>query len=326
MKNLVKIYSGGVRALDGLDLSVEEGSIHAILGPNGAGKTTLIRILTTQLLPTSGSAKVFGLDVVKRAADVRNFIGYVPQEVSLWTDLTGYENLLIYSKIYGIPSEQRKQAIDEVLNIMDLEEASHRLVKTYSGGMFRRLEIACALMVKPRLMILDEPTIGLDPNARRIVWEKILEYKKEFGTTIFFATHYMDEADKYANFVSLIVSGKIIQTGTPEELKASAGGDRISMRLDRQIDGTSDLLLKIDNIRVEKIQGDEIEIVARGAFSILPSIISFMQSRGIKIREIKVQEATLDEAFIALTGKRITEESGNIKELVSERKMIRRGG
>lgn len=322
---MVKVYGGGVKALKGLSISVEEGNIHAILGPNGAGKTTLIRILTTQLTPTSGSASIFGLDVVKKAAEVRKLIGYVPQEVSLWTDLTGYENLMIYAKIYGIPRELRKKAVEEVLEMMELQEASRRLVKTYSGGMFRRLEIGCALMAKPKLMILDEPTIGLDPSARKKVWEKILEYKKEYNTTVFFATHYMDEAEKYANMVSLIVSGNVVETGTPEELRKKAGGDKVYLKLERGIDGARELLAGIDGVRSVTESGEEVDMVVNGALEVLPSIVLALQGKGVKIKEIRIQEATLDDAFIALTGKRIAEEEGNIKELISERRMIKRG-
>lgn len=175
-RDLVKVYSGNVVALNGVDLRVEEGASHAILGPNGAGKTTFIRIITTQIKPTSGSAKVFGYDVASHAASVSRLIGYVPQEMSLWTDLTGYENMLIYSKIYGLEPGSRRKVIEELLELMELNDASKRLVKTYSGGMIRRLEIAIALMSRPRLLILDEPTIGLDPRARMMVWEKLLAY------------------------------------------------------------------------------------------------------------------------------------------------------
>ncbi|MCC6047482.1 MAG: ATP-binding cassette domain-containing protein, partial [Desulfurococcaceae archaeon] len=163
-----------MRALDGVSLAVEEGSSHALLGPNGAGKTTLIRILTTQLRPTSGTARVMGFDVVSQASRVRELVGYVPQEMSLWTDLTGYENMLVYSKIYGVPSSRRRGVIEELLDFMELREAAHRLVRTYSGGMIRRLEIAIALMSRPGILILDEPTIGLDPRARSLVWDRLL--------------------------------------------------------------------------------------------------------------------------------------------------------
>jgi ABC-2 type transport system ATP-binding protein len=325
VRGLTKVYSGGVKALRGLSIDVEEGSIHAVLGPNGAGKTTLIRILTTQLSPTSGSAKIFGLDVMKNAAEVRKLIGYVPQEVSLWTDLTGYENLMIYAKIYGIERDRRKSVIEEILELMELREASSRLVKTYSGGMFRRLEIACALMVRPKLMILDEPTIGLDPSARRIVWEKILEYKKEYNTTVFFATHYMDEAEKYANLVSMVVSGNVVETGTPEELKKKAGGDKVFIKIDGNASIIESALSNIDGVRILRVRGDEVEFNVSSALALLPQILSSIQAEGYKIKEIRLREATLDDAFIALTGKMIAEEEGNIRELVSERKMIRRG-
>ncbi len=185
-KNVVKVYRDGVRALNGVNLEVDEGCVYALLGPNGAGKTTLIRIITTQLRPNEGYVKVFGYDVVSQASKVRELIGYVPQEVSLWSDLTGYENLLMYAKIYGIPKEIRGRVIDDVLDFMGLKDAANRLVRTYSGGMIRRLEIASAIMVKPKLMVLDEPTIGLDPSARKTVWERIISYKREFGVTVFF--------------------------------------------------------------------------------------------------------------------------------------------
>lgn len=161
-----------MRALDGVNLKVKPGVAFALLGPNGAGKTTLIRILTTQLKPTSGEAHVFGLNVARDASKVRKLISYVPQEMSVWTDLTGYENLLIYAKIFGVPRLEREKVINEVLEAMDLTHVKDDLVRTYSGGMIRRLEIACAMLIKPRIMFLDEPTIGLDPAARKIVWEK----------------------------------------------------------------------------------------------------------------------------------------------------------
>jgi ABC-2 type transport system ATP-binding protein len=170
--DLVKVYDGKVRALDGVNLKVKPGVAFALLGPNGAGKTTLIRILTTQLKPTSGEAHVFGLNVARDASKVRKLISYVPQEMSVWTDLTGYENLLIYAKIFGVPRLEREKVINEVLEAMDLTHVKDDLVRTYSGGMIRRLEIACAMLIKPRIMFLDEPTIGLDPAARKIVWEK----------------------------------------------------------------------------------------------------------------------------------------------------------
>jgi len=168
VNGLVKVYDGKVRALDGVDLTVEAGKAFALLGPNGAGKTTLMRILTTQIRPTSGEAYVFGLDVVRHGNKVRRLISYVPQEMSVWIDISGYENLLIYSKIFGLPSSERGKIIDDVLEHMGLTNVKDDLVKTYSGGMIRRLEIACAMLIKPKIMFLDEPTIGLDPRRERL--------------------------------------------------------------------------------------------------------------------------------------------------------------
>lgn len=205
-EGLVKVYSNGVRALDNVNLRVREGLVFALLGPNGAGKTTLMRILTTQIRPTSGRAEVLGHDVVKEGSRVRELISYVPQEFSVWNDLTGYENLLIYAKLYGVDGGERGALIKEVLEFMELSDAANRLVRTYSGGMVRRLEIACALLRRPRVLFLDEPTVGLDPASRRLIWGRLLELKK-LGTTIFFSTHYMDEAEEYADEVALINKG-----------------------------------------------------------------------------------------------------------------------
>jgi len=177
VNNLVKVDDGKAKALEGVDLNVKPGVAFALLGPNGAGKTTLIRILTTQLKPTVGEAYVFGLNVVQDGGKVRKLVSYVPQEMSVWTDISGYENLLIYGKIFGVPRLEREKVIDGVLESMGLKDVKNDLVKTYSGGMIRRLEIACTMLIKPKIMFLDEPTIGLDPAARRVVWERLNVFK-----------------------------------------------------------------------------------------------------------------------------------------------------
>jgi ABC-2 type transport system ATP-binding protein len=204
VRGLVKTYAGGVTALDGVDLQVAEGSVFGLLGPNGAGKTTLMRILTTQFKPTSGEARIFELDVIKRAAVVRKVISYVPQETSVWSDLSGFENLLIYAKIYGLSSHSRRETIYGMLDDVGLRAVADDLVKTYSGGMVRRLEIACAMLINPRVLFLDEPTLSLDPSARMVVWEKLTTFKAEYGTTVFFTTHYMDEANACADEVAIM--------------------------------------------------------------------------------------------------------------------------
>ena len=222
-RGLEKVYKGNVAALAGVDLDVKAGDIFALLGPNGAGKTTLMRILTTQIEQTSGQARVFGHDVLRDGAAVRRLVGYVPQEVSVWSDISGYENLLIYAKIYGIPNGERQKLIWDVLDQMDIRDAAHALVRTYSGGMTRRLEIASAMLIRPPILFLDEPTIGLDPLARSNVWKSMTAFRRQFGTTVFFATHYMDEADRYADRIAIFSRGRVMGLGTAASLKASAG-------------------------------------------------------------------------------------------------------
>ena len=231
IKQLTKVYDGKVNALDGVDLTVKAAGIFALLGPNGSGKTTLMRVLTTQFRPTAGVARAFGYDVVKDDAMVRKIIGYVPQEMSVWTDITGYENLLIYAKIYGVPSSRRTKSIWDALQSMGLEDVAGGAVKKYSGGMIRRLEIACALLIKPKILFLDEPTLGLDPSARKAVWQSLEMFKKEYGTTVFFNTHYMDEADQYSDEVAIINRGKIVKSGTAGELKSSLHSEVITFTL-----------------------------------------------------------------------------------------------
>jgi ABC-2 type transport system ATP-binding protein len=214
---------GDLTAVDGLNLSIEAGEVFGLLGPNGAGKTTVIKMLTTLLPPTSGQAKVAGFDVQRRAARVREEIGYVPQLVSVDGTLTGYENLLIFAKLYGVPRSGRQARIAAALQFVGLGEAAHRQVSKYSGGMMRRLEIALAMLHYPRVLFLDEPTVGLDPLARQAVWQHVRSLAEEYGMTIFLTTHLMEEADSLCGRVAIMNLGRVAALGPPEELKASIG-------------------------------------------------------------------------------------------------------
>ena len=209
-------------AVDGLNLSVEEGEIFGLLGPNGAGKTTTIKMLNTLLPPTSGWAKVAGYDVVKEPKRIQAIIGYVPQMLSAEGSITGYENLLIFSKLYDVPKEERERRIEAALERMGLTDAADRLVRTYSGGMIRRLEIAQAAMHRPRMMFMDEPTVGLDPLARRAVWKLVRELRRENDSSILITTHIMEEAEELCDRVAIMHQGKLVALGTPKELMASA--------------------------------------------------------------------------------------------------------
>lgn len=207
-------------AVDALNISVASGEVFGLLGPNGAGKSTAIKMLTTLLPVSSGKAYLAGYDVTRQPDAVRRVIGYVPQALSADGSLTGYENLLIFSKLYDIPPRRRKQQIAEVLEFMGLENVAHQLVRTFSGGMIRKLEIAQAILHQPQILFLDEPTVGLDPVARTQVWQLVQQLRREYGTTIFLTTHFLEEADNLCNRVVIMNQGKEIITGSPSELKA----------------------------------------------------------------------------------------------------------
>jgi ABC-2 type transport system ATP-binding protein len=216
---------GDLIAVDHATIAIKQGEIFGLIGPNGAGKSTLIKMLTTLLPPTSGSAIVAGYDIVHQPADVRRQIGYVPQLLSADGSLTGYENLLLSARLYGVPRHERAQRIARALTRMGLTEAAHHLVGHYSGGMIRRLEIAQSLLHRPKVLFLDEPTVGLDPRARETVWEHVLDLRSSFRTTMIVTSHQMEEIDQFCDRVALIDHGRIAAVGTPAELKAQVGPD-----------------------------------------------------------------------------------------------------
>ncbi len=220
---------GALTAVDVLTIAVEPGEVFGLLGPNGAGKTTVIKMLTTLLPPTSGDARVVGFSITRHAADVRRVIGYVPQMLSADGTLTGYENLLIFGKLYDLPRAECEQRVWGALEFMGLTEVGHHLVRTYSGGMIRRLEIAQAMLHRPRLLFLDEPTVGLDPSARRAVWGHVRQMSAEYGMTIFLTTHLMEEADSLCTRVAVMHLGQVAALGTPAALKASIEGENVTL-------------------------------------------------------------------------------------------------
>ncbi len=216
---------GNVVAVDGLHLDIEAGEIFGLVGRNGAGKTTVIKMLTTLLPPSAGSASIAGWDVVSQASRVRRIIGYVPQALSADGELTGYENLLVFARLFDIPRAERRARIEGALRFMDLTEVAPRLVRSYSGGMIRRLEIAQSTLHRPKVLFLDEPTVGLDPLARHTVWEHIARLNAEFGTTVVVTTHYMDEAEVLCDHLAILHQGALAAVDTPEALKARIGPD-----------------------------------------------------------------------------------------------------
>jgi ABC-2 type transport system ATP-binding protein len=222
VRNLEKHF-GNVKAVDGISFDVKAGSVFAFLGPNGAGKSTTIKMLITLLAPTSGEATIDNLDIVRGSAEVRRRIGYVPQLISVDGTLTAYENLVLMARLYDIPARERTNRVKDILSFLRLEDHGESLVRTFSGGMIRRLEIGQAMIHRPKALFLDEPTSGLDPVARQNVWEHILDLRKLYGTTIFFSTHQMEEADEMSDRVAIMNMGKIAIIGTPQEIKSKTG-------------------------------------------------------------------------------------------------------
>ena len=323
VKNLSKRYES-VLALRNISFSVEEGSLFALLGPNGAGKTTLMRILTTQIDSTSGSARVFEKDVASQSEEVRRLVSYVPQEMSVWADITAYENLLIYAKIYGIPAKRREEAIWSALKTMGLQQLAGRMVNTYSGGMVRKLEIASAIMVEPRILFLDEPTIGLDPSARKAVWEKLRWLNRAKGTSVFFSTHYMDEADLYANEIGIISKGRIATIGSAEELKSSVGSESVSIDATAPFGkGIEKMIAGLSGITGAHVSGNSLKIMAKNSDEAINPVMNHLISRGIGVKSVSSSKPSMDDVFLKYTKGR--ESRTRIADIKRARERIRKG-
>ena len=307
VQNITKKF-GDLVAVDDVSFNVSEGEFFGFLGPNGAGKTTLIRILTTLIKPTSGRAKMACCDVAKEAESVRREIGVVPQAMTSDLDLTGYENMDIYGRFYGIPKKERRERIASLLDTVGLMARKDDLVATYSGGMRRRLEIARVLIHKPKILVLDEPTIGLDPQSRRVVWEFIQKFKGE-SMTLFLTTHYMDEADSLCDRVAIIDRGKIIALGSPAELKAQIpGNDIVSL----SVEGSSDTFIEevkslsfVHNVNVE---GDTMRVYVDNGAQNLPYLLERIKFMGTKVVSATIHQQSLEDVFIHHTGRSIREE------------------
>jgi ABC-2 type transport system ATP-binding protein len=313
-EGLVKIYKGRkteVRALDGLDLTVNEGTVLGLLGPNGAGKTTAVRILTTLLQADEGHATVFGLDVVKDAQQLRGIIGVSGQYAAVDEYLTGRENLVLFGRLYQLSKRDAQTRAVELLEQFDLTEAADRPAKTYSGGMRRRLDLASALTGRPRLLVLDEPTTGLDPRSRIGMWEAIRE-RVRAGATLLLTTQYLEEADELADTIAVVDQGKIIAKGTADELKSQIGGERIEVIVhERSLLDRTRALLGGDEATVHD-HLRRITIPAAGGAQRLVEVVRILGDEGIVIDDIGLRRPTLDDVFLQLTGHAsLIEEAGN---------------
>lgn len=300
-KGLTKSYKD-VKALVGVDLAVPTGTILGLLGPNGAGKTTTVRILSTLLQPDAGSAYVAGIDVLKNPAQAREIIGLSGQYAAVDENLTGRENLIMVGRLFRLPKKVAIEKCDELLEKFNLVEAANRVVKTYSGGMRRRLDLASALIGSPTVLFLDEPTTGLDPRSRLLMWGIIRDLVRD-GTTVLLTTQYLEEADQLADKIMVIDHGRVIAEGTANELKRKVGGERIEVRvpLDRVLEtqsllsdiGSGDVQIDIDNLTVP--------VVGKGGAKVV-EVVRALDAAGIEIEEIQLRQPTLDEVFLTLTG------------------------
>jgi ABC-2 type transport system ATP-binding protein len=322
-KGLTKVFNGSLTAVDHVDFGVKKGEIFGFLGPNGAGKTTTIHMLTTVLKPTEGSASVLGFDIEKQSTNVRNVIGVVPQEYTADEDLTGSENVLLCADLYGIRRDAAKERASDLLKLVELTDFKNKKVQTYSGGMRRRLELACGLINRPQVLFLDEPTLGLDVQTRTATWEYIRKLKKEFGMTLFMTTHYLEEADTLCDRVAIIDHGKIIVVGTPEDLKHSLGGDVIKLSIKENVD-VSELISTVEHVKEVKKEDDSYRIKAEYGEITTPFIIEALRKRGYTVTKLSLTEPTLNEVYLEYTGKSMRDTEESRESFMSQRMTMRR--
>jgi ABC-2 type transport system ATP-binding protein len=309
-EGLSKTFNGSVKAVDGVSFTVREGEIFGFLGPNGAGKTTTLSMLTAVLGPTGGRATVDGLDVFHHPHDLKQRIGLVFQESTADQDLTGRENLELAAALFGVPLRDTPRRVNELLQRLALADSAERLVKTYSGGMRRRLELAVGIVHSPRVLFLDEPTLGLDPQGRAGFWKIIQELRKESGMTVFLTTHYLDEADGMCDRIAIIDHGKIVATGTPSELKDRIGGDVVTVRPLGNGIGLEGALQALPGVHSVTPQDGTFRVKCPNGDVLIPQIVGVATSLGVSLAGVSLRRPSLDEVFLEFTGREYREDEG----------------
>jgi ABC-2 type transport system ATP-binding protein len=303
VRQLVKRF-GDFTAVKGVSFAVEEGEVFGLLGPNGAGKSTLIRMLTTLLVPTSGTALINGFDILKQPDDVRRSIGVIPQAMTSDVELSVRENLLIYAKLYGVPRDRRSRLIADLLTAVELTEWADKQVKNLSGGMRRRVEIARGLVHEPRIFFLDEPTTGLDPVSRVAVWEMLRKIKEQRHLTVLLTTHYMDEADRLCDHIAIVDHGELKALDSPMMLKASiAGRNTLDVSFDRLPDGWSARLAALPAVESVEQHDAVYRIASSDGPQTTRAVFAAADAAGVKVHTLSVQSTTLDDVFVHYTGR-----------------------
>jgi ABC-2 type transport system ATP-binding protein len=318
-RDLVKTYPGGVRALDGLTFSVERGTVFGLLGPNGAGKSTAIKILTTLSRPDSGQARVAGFDVLIEPQQVRRSIGCVAQRSGVDMESTGRENLTLQGQFHGMRGAELARRAAELLERFRLTKSADLVARTYSGGMQRKLDVAMGLIHRPQVLFLDEPTTGLDPEARADLWEEIARLSRE-GLTILLTTHYLDEADRLAERLAIVDRGRIVAEGTPEGLKAELRGDSIEIDLAAGESGASPAeatvrlaLEKVHGVRDVSLDGVALHARADHGATAVPAMLAALEAQGARVASVKVSRPSLDDVYLRYTGRTFEQAEGETR-------------
>jgi len=317
-RQLIKTYTvrgrnHGIRALDGLDISVPRGMIYGLLGPNGAGKSTTVKILTSLARPDSGEARVEGVDVLARPGQVRHMIGVVAQRSGADPTATGRENLILQGRLYGLRGAAVRARADELLAHFGLTGAADRMVKTYSGGMQRRLDVALGLMHRPAVLFLDEPTTGLDPESRAAMWQEIARLAGGEGVTVLLTTHYLEEADRLASRLAIVDRGRVVTSGTPDELKGELRGDVVQVELpaswdDADPDRVRQVLAGLPAVRDVVIAGRDVSARSDDGAAAVPAVLAGLQRAGVSAASVAVARPSLDDVYLRHTGRRYREE------------------
>jgi ABC-2 type transport system ATP-binding protein len=323
VEGLTKVYNHSLTAVDHINFSVNRGEVFGFLGPNGAGKTTTISMLITVTKPTEGKATVLGGDIAKQSIDVRGSIGVVPQEYTADEDLTGIENILLCADLYGIPRAISKKRASDLLTLVELTAFKDKRVNTYSGGMRRRLELACGLINRPKVLFLDEPTLGLDVQTRAATWNYVKMLKKEFGMTLFLTTHYLEEADALCDRIAIIDHGKIVVIGTPNDLKDSLGGDIITLTIQKD-ENITELISKLEHVKEVKKENSSYIIKSSNGELTAPLIIEALRKSGHVVIKLSLTKPTLNEVYLQYTGRSMRDAEESRESVMQHRIAMRR--